>query len=717
MTGNLFLNWASIAISIFNTILLIWLGLTVVLNSQRRTAGIWIVASQLFLGGVFFLSHTVILSQPLLTSGPDLNFWWQVGWLPVVALPYAWYAVMLWYAGFWDNRNSRLYRRHIYFFFLASAMAVIVTGMVYLANPFPSITQLLRLDILPQLSILGMPLIILIYPVYIGACIGLSVDALRHPAPSARMMGELARQRARPWLMSASVVLLAVGLLVGGIMMWTIMDASAGLMYPSFANTVIWFDLVIAALIAGAIWMVGQAIVSYEVFTGHSLPRRGLRRHWNRMIILAAGFSLVVSGGLVYELSGIYLLLLSALLLSVFYALISWRSFIEREEYLTHLRPFVRSQKLLEQLLSPASPDLPDSLDSSPFQSLCSDLLRAKQGVLIPSGSFPQVFGKPEFYPANFSPDLPDTSEITAQISSPSTLSVPLQPSRWQGLLWALPLWSDRGLVGLLLLGEKRDGGLYTQEEFEIARAAGERLLDTQASLELSRRLFALQRQRLSQDQLLDHQTRRILHDDILPLLHTAMLSLDKTSGNHRRETEEALETLASIHREIASLIREIPRKGPPELAQLGLTEALRRLIDNELPDVSGQVTWQLDPEAEQRAGTLPEWALEVVYYAAREAIRNANRHATRDRSNDSLFLDICLAWKKGLEIRIRNNGITPERQAEAAGGSGQGLSLHSTMMAVIGGTLTLESTPDLSTQVVIYLPEQNFQDLVDLKS
>ena len=48
-----------------------------------------------------------------------------------------------------------------------------------------------------------------------------------------------------------------------------------------------------------------------------------------------------------------------------------------------------------------------------------------------------------------------------------------------------MPLWSERGLIGVLLLGEKRDGGLYTQEEIEIARASGERLIDTQASAEM----------------------------------------------------------------------------------------------------------------------------------------------------------------------------------------------------------------------------------------
>ena len=41
-----------------------------------------------------------------------------------------------------------------------------------------------------------------------------------------------------------------------------------------------------------------------------------------------------------------------------------------------------------------------------------------------------------------------------------------------------MPLWNERGLIGVLLLGEKCDASLYIQVEMEIARAGGERLID-----------------------------------------------------------------------------------------------------------------------------------------------------------------------------------------------------------------------------------------------
>ena len=93
----------------------------------------------------------------------------------------------------------------------------------------------------------------------------------------------------------------------------------------------------------------------------------------------------------------------------------------------------------------------------------------------------------------------PPTADGIARFDSPQTMCVPLDAARW-----AVPLWSERGLIGVLTLGEKSDGGVYSQEEIEIARASGERLIDTRASAELARRLMALQRQRVAETQLLD---------------------------------------------------------------------------------------------------------------------------------------------------------------------------------------------------------------------
>src|SRR4051794_29964236 len=91
------LDWAIMAVSLFNVIVLLWLGCTVLLNSERRSWGVWLAGGGLLLGGFFFVSHSAMLGHGLRDVGAGMDFWWQVGWLPVVALPFAWYAVMLWY--------------------------------------------------------------------------------------------------------------------------------------------------------------------------------------------------------------------------------------------------------------------------------------------------------------------------------------------------------------------------------------------------------------------------------------------------------------------------------------------------------------------------------------------------------------------------------------------------------------------------------------------
>ena len=128
-----------------------------------------------------------------------------------------------------------------------------------------------------------------------------------------------------------------------------------------FSNTAIIlarFDLFISSLIALAVILLGQAIVSYEVFTGKALPRRGFRRYWHRAIVLAAGYGTLVGWSLTIQLRPAYSFLLTTLLVVGFYALLSWRSFAERERTIAQLRPFVVSQQLYANLLAgpPAAP-------------------------------------------------------------------------------------------------------------------------------------------------------------------------------------------------------------------------------------------------------------------------------------------------------------------------------------------------------------------------
>jgi signal transduction histidine kinase len=520
-------------------------------------------------------------------------------------------------------------------------------------------------------------------------------------------MGDLARQRARPWLVAASLALLLSSLLVAGAVLWIVLQirqfARSGV-YTPLLVTVARLDLLIASLISLATLALGQAVVSYEVFAGKTLPRRGLRRYWRNAIILAAGFGLLVGWSLTYQLRAVYSLLLSTVLMTMFYALLSWRSYVERERYIAHLRPFVSSQRLYERLLSPSAP--PELDATRPFRALCGDVLGTRLAYLAAVGPLAPLAGPPLAYPFTAPTPLPPLAELIAQFSSPQAMCAPLDPSRYGGATWAVPLWSERGLIGLLLLGEKLDGGLYTQEEIEIARASGERLIDTQASAEMARRLMALQRQRLAQGQVLDRRARRALHDDVLPRLHAAMLALSgrKTDdkGRNVEGGEDPLALLGDVHRLISDLLRDMPTATAPQVARLGLVGALRQAVDEELAGAFDALNWYIEPGVEQKTRRIPSLTAEVLFYAAREAVRNAARHGRDETAARPLRLDVALNWREGLYILVEDNGAGIGTGATS---EGQGLALHSTMMAVVGGSLALESVPGVYTRVSLTLP------------
>jgi signal transduction histidine kinase len=786
LTPQFLLDWATMAVSLFNTIILLWLGITVLVNSERRAWGVWLAGGGLLLAGFFFVSHSAMLGHGLRDVGVGMDFWWQVGWVPVVTLPFAWYVVMLWYSGFWDGSDTPLRRRHLYLFVVASIAFVLLATMFLFANPLPSYSELAHLNTVQVWGMLGLDALAFIFPGYAVLCMGLSLDVVVRPGPTGRAMGDLARRRARPWLAATSLVLLMVSLLVAGAIIWLVGSArerQIANIYYEMEGSVYWFDIVTSSLIAVANILLGQAIVAYEIFTGKTLPRRGLVRQWRSAIVLAVIYSGIVAASLArqtHPIAGLSGLLLTTVLMSFFFALFSWRSYAERDRYISNLRPFVTSQGLYDELLATNDerrttndeqdgkegrrqkaegshgqvPDLrrpegtrirsasPDVDATAPFHALCRDVLGVKVAYLVAVGPLSPLVGPPLTYPTGQQAKLPPLTEITDALDSPQTLYVPVDPARYGGAAWAVPLWSERGLIGVLLLGEKGDQGLFAQEEIEIARATGERLIDTQASTQMAQRLMVLQRQRLAESQVLDRRARRVLHDDVLPLLHTAMLAL---ASDERRKTKDeryvpsssgvghsssdAVALLGDAHRQISDLLRDMPPTIAPEMARLGLVGALRKAVDEELAEAFDDVSWQIDPQVAQHAGDVSPLAAEVIYYAAREAIRNAARYGRSGDTSRPLHLKIAVLWRNGLEILVEDDGVglgsgtngrkTKELEVSdgnghsnevsrvngKSGGSGHGLALHSTMMAVVGGSLSAESVPGEYTRVVMSLP------------
>ncbi len=715
MTGQFGLDWAILALSITNTILLMWLGTTVLLNSERRTWGGWLAASGLLLGGVFFVSHTAILGYGFNVVGVGVNLWWVVGLLAVTLLPFLWYVMMLWYSGYWqtpeDGSQNQLTGRHRPFLFVSW---ILVIGLLVVALKMPasptSVSYPIR-GLEQSFSLVDLPFVLVLYPVYVIICLVFSLDALRKPGPSHRRMGALARTRARPWLVGASLALLLVSLTVSVVFVWLFQFVGDFGALEKEILTIGWFDVLIEGLITLAVILLGQAVVAYESFTGQTLPRQGFIRQWQRAVLLALGYGFVIGFTLSTNLRPIYAVLLSVLLMTSFFAMLSWRTVSERQRAIASLRPFVESQRFYEQLLAPSTMQDPDPGMQTPFKALCQDVLNTRLAFLIALGPLAPFAGKPLIFTENSTLrdlEFPDPGDISGVVSlfSPEVSILQVEEDKLQGAKWAVPLWSQRGLAGVLLLGGKKDEGIYSQEEIEIAQAIGERLIDAKASAEIARRLMGLQRQRLAETQVLDQRARRVLHDEVLQQLHAAMLTMDKKDTIPNAETEQALEMLADVHAQISALLRNMPGTSPPQLSQAGLIEALKKLVENEMVSAFDSVVWKMPVQLQSKAGDLTHLETEVLYYAAREAIRNAALHGRSQTDSQPLTLTIELRPEGRLCLVIEDDGLgIGPQQKDFLTTAGQGLALHGTMMAVMGGELDLESQPDAFTRVILRLP------------
>jgi signal transduction histidine kinase len=743
MTGLIGLDWAMLTVSLFNALLLLWLGLTVLLNAERRVWGIWLSSTGLLLGSIFFASHSAIMVQGIYVITPGLKFWWQIGWMSVVSLPFMWYLAVLWYTGYWDHpkedtsSRSRLNHRQRKWLALVVLYGLILISLVVFTDLLPSLNDLVsgRFVVLP--AIIGIAALILFYVL----CIGLSMDALWHAEKSRRLMGELACAGARRWLMATSILLLCVSLLLGGVMVWIVME---GVFQSQQITAIGWLDLGIALMIALSILLLGQAVVSYEVFTGKTLPRRALARYWQWAVIMAAGFSLLVSGSLVAELHPIFTLLLSAVVMMIFFAILVWHSYAERERLITNLRPFASSQKMIDSLLNERS-----SVDRNQaeqelealFHVLCQNVLESERAGLFPYGQLALLTGQPSFYPPGNEFYARDLEGIAAKLQDGNPDGCSLESGQTEGAIYAVPLWRESGLSGMMLLGQKLGGRPYTQEEIEIAQATGERLIDARASIELTRRLLHLQRKHMVTGQVIDQRVRRKVHDEILPQVHTAILELAVPGS----ENGKALEYLNEIHKQLSNLLQSLSPTTVPTIKQIGLVGSLQQTVELEMEGAFDKVEWQIETHAEKLANKLPPLISGVIYAAVREGIRNAARHGRGEGDDVQLCLQIVIEIQDECELRIKleDNGVgfhiqlppgeynrkcnikerdwsEPEnRQCEPRNfvnlsqinknltfsSNGQGLELYSTLLAVIGGSLTVDSFPGQYTSMTLELP------------
>ncbi len=377
-------------------------------------------------------------------------------------------------------------------------------------------------------------------------------------------------RRARPLLLASSLCQFLVSLGVAGALVsigtGDIVTGNYALLNLTghVANWIDDADLTLIVAIGISVLLFGKAVVSFEIFTGKTLPRRGVLSQWRAVVCFAALYATLIGGAWGLDWRPIYPLLMSSACVSVFLALFAWRALAERDRELNRLRAFVSSGHWLRGLISGREDELERAV-SLPLETLCESLIGSSRAALIPAPTLAPLFGAPRVFP----PHLPFDSGWNAL----STRGETVRALGGEGGWTLIPRLGDERETGVLLLGARRDGALYTSEEIELARATGAYLLDIGAAGALAGRLRSLQNQKLAEIASLDRGAKRRLHDDILPLLHGALLGWNAPGSDAR-------DLIVQAHGDISNLLRELPTQNtaPPD----ALT-ALKRELETEL--------------------------------------------------------------------------------------------------------------------------------------
>lgn len=309
-------------------------------------------------------------------------------------------------------------------------------------------------------------------------------------------------------------------------------------------------------------------------------------------------------------------------------------------------------------------------------------------------------------------------------------------------ICWVLPIYDERGLVATLYLGPREDGAAFTDEDMNLAQTCGQRILDALGDHEAMQAVTGLLRRRIVDVKLLDAQQRRLLHDEILPQMHLALLRLEtlRTLPNVEQKAQEsilnghnssangnssyagtqfseasplneAIDMISDAHRRLAAMMRATAPSAPHHLERDGLMQAIHAMLEQDFQNAFDEVEWSVSDETATYIDEVtPPAIAELIFAAVQEALRNAARHARGSDVHRCLRLLLKASWntnKSSLEIIVSDDGVGITSASSSTTGTGGGLLTHSALLAIAGGKLTMKSAPNEGVTVRILLPAE----------
>ena len=770
------LQIVALSLSIFNLVAFLWLACTVWLNGDRHSMIARVGVVGLGLSALLFLIHALLIfGPPGRSSGivtPD--FLWYLIWLPALGVPYIWFAIGLYYAALMNEDWRK--RRPLLLAMGAGLGILVLITLTLNSSTFTFVGTLRLLvygeATVPVNNRLFSPLMLIpiLFLLYVTFCaigpwftpgrISRSIQAL-WLAHKRKQQGSLLRylteafwndpdRRETPleepfltWHLARPILLLAALLMVGltislgslgisSLISWlnAPKHTAAPVPPPGTMNAIplnlMLLDIFATGLVAVIVLLIGYSIVRHGILIERPLARRGFFEQWRGIVIVATTVAIFISLLVDFTHSNLSGLLCITSLATGTYALFTWSSYTAHDRYITLLRPFLRRTNLRHWL----NTDLQKTEQSMEdlFFHLCKDVLAVECARLIVlSGSvrrsfsyrWPEADGEESSATPMWQSVSKELDEKQSSIYAPATQTaiggahrIRLHRNGTPIICWVLPIYDELGLVARLYLGPRQDGVIFTDEDMSLAQACGLRILDTLRDHEAMLAVAGLLRRRIVDVKLLGAQQRRVLHDEILPQMHLALLRLEtlrpalKDQERAAQALNEVIADISGAHRHLAAMMRATTTSAPHRLERDGMMHAIYTMTRQDFWQAFDDIAWEVSDEAMSRIDeAVPPAIAELIFAAVQEVLRNAARHARGADVHRRLRITIRASCQPHLEIVIADDGVGLHSASSSTTGTGGGLLTHSALLAIAGGSLTVKSAPDRGVEVRIFLP------------
>jgi two-component system sensor histidine kinase UhpB len=190
----------------------------------------------------------------------------------------------------------------------------------------------------------------------------------------------------------------------------------------------------------------------------------------------------------------------------------------------------------------------------------------------------------------------------------------------------------------------------------------------------------------------------RDLHDEVNQALTAILLRLQALSEDAPEPLAPQIAALKTlVNQAMEELLRLARQLRPASLDDLGLIAA----IEGQLARFSDQTGIQTALHSEGTPEAITEDQQTVIYRVVQEALSNTAQHS------GATYVDFELRVfpSHGVELRVRDNGKGFDAVNQADGG-GIGLSGMAERARLVGGELTVTSSPGTGTRVRLYIPQ-----------